>query len=91
VQTARDVFELYRAVVPVHHGGKFENVPMLGMLFHNDCMFIAHNLLTLGHSQKFRLPEGVREKVSFVDMVVPFRQLAEKYFFIQVVRFMVLA
>jgi hypothetical protein len=86
VVTARDIFEMYRAVVPVHHGDKLENVPTLGMLFHNDCMYMAHVLLTLGHTQRAKLPEDVRPLVSFVDMVIPLRKLAEHYYFIQMVR-----
>ncbi|KJE88618.1 centromere/kinetochore protein zw10 [Capsaspora owczarzaki ATCC 30864] len=76
----RDMFDLYRAVVPVHHGATFERVPMLGMLFHNDCMFIAHHLITLGIQFKSRLPPPMNATATFVDMVVPFRQLGERFF-----------
>lgn len=42
-------------------GGRlFSQVPRVAMLFHNDCMFIAHNLLTLGSRHASRLPPALR-------------------------------
>jgi len=52
--SARDIFDMFRAQVPVFHGPNLENVPLLAMIFHNDCMYIAHSLLTLAHSYKHR-------------------------------------
>ncbi|KAG5458365.1 MAG: hypothetical protein BJ554DRAFT_1417, partial [Olpidium bornovanus] len=45
----RDLFDLFRAVVPVYHEATLSSVPALAGLFHNDCLYIAKQLLALGH------------------------------------------
>jgi len=47
-RTAREVLDLFRAMVPVSYGYEIQNVPRTAAAFHNDCVFIAHNCLTLG-------------------------------------------
>jgi hypothetical protein len=47
-RAARDVLLLYRAIVPVQRQHQLESVPQLAMVFHNDCLFIAHHMRMLG-------------------------------------------
>jgi len=76
----RDMFDMFRSVVPIYHKYNFATVPQLALLFHNDCMYLAHHLLTLAHYYKPRLPEPLNQRVTFVDMVPLFRSLGIEYF-----------
>jgi len=58
--TARDVLGLFRAIGPLVKSQEIKQVPRVAMLFHNDCMFIAHHLLTLGSRHASRLPEKIQ-------------------------------
>eukprot|EP00947_MAST-08B_sp_MAST-8B-sp1_P001847 g1847.t1 len=51
-RTARDVVDLFRAIVPVVRAEQAGSVPRLAMLLHNDAMYIAHHLLTMGHQHR---------------------------------------
>lgn len=50
ITTARDLFEVFIAVIPIHYIMKLQTVPQLSVIFHNDCMYLAHNLLLLSNS-----------------------------------------
>lgn len=76
----RDVFDLFRAIVPLKHADMFSQVPQLCAVFHNDCFYIAHHLLTLGHQFRGKLPEAMRPAATFVDMVPAFQELGEATF-----------
>lgn len=41
VSTAIDCIHLYRSVVPARFGSKITTIPMLPMLLHNDCVYLA--------------------------------------------------
>ena len=61
-------------------------LPQLAALHHNNCMYIAHHLLTLGHQFRPKLPEPLNQGVaSFVDLVPVIRQMGEKCFLEQLV------
>ena len=61
-------------------------LPQLSALYHNNCMYIAHHLLTLGHQFRPKLPEPLNQSVaSFVDLVPTIRQMGEKCFLEQLV------
>jgi hypothetical protein len=47
-RAARDALQLYRAIVPVQRQHQLESVPQLAMVFHNDCLYIAHHMRMLG-------------------------------------------
>ena len=55
--TARDVVDVFRAIVPTLFGSTINAVPRLALLFHNDCLYIAHSLVAIGH--EFRQRYGV--------------------------------
>ncbi|KPJ10200.1 hypothetical protein RR48_05023 [Papilio machaon] len=74
--TARLIFELYDAVVPYHHENFLQNIPQNVALFHNNCMYLAHNLQTFG-DKWLTLMEGreVDYAIGFVDLVPKLREL----------------
>jgi protein transport protein DSL1/ZW10 len=82
-QCVRAIFDLYRAIVPVQISSKEDEVPMLALLVHNDCMYLSHQLLTLSQRYKFALPSSRKQggDMTFLDLIVEYRKMAEKYFF----------
>lgn len=51
-------------------------LPQLAAIQHNNCMYLAHHLLTLGHHFRAHLPQALGEGLAtFVDMVPGFRKL----------------
>uniref|UniRef100_A0AAX7T8I5 Centromere/kinetochore protein zw10 homolog n=1 Tax=Astatotilapia calliptera TaxID=8154 RepID=A0AAX7T8I5_ASTCA len=58
--------------------------PHLAAIQHNNCMYLAHHLLTLGHHFRNHLPQPLSEGVAtFVDMVPGFRKLGAQCFLAQ--------
>ena len=76
----RDTFDLFRAIVPTRNKASLAQYPQLCAIFHNDCFYIAHHLLTLGHQFRNMLPDSFVAAATFVDMVPVFQELGEKYF-----------
>jgi Centromere/kinetochore Zw10 len=84
-RTARDMLDLFRAIIPSTHATEINSLPRTAAVLHNDCVFLAHHCLTLGMEYKERFPEGtdtrgqlLQQACIFVDMVPPFRELADK-------------
>lgn len=77
-QTSRDVLFLFRAVVPTLYASDIANDARAAMLFHNDCLYVAHHMLTIGHQYKPRLPAPLSRIATMVDMVPAFRDASEK-------------
>uniref|UniRef100_A0AAY4DTD2 Centromere/kinetochore protein zw10 homolog n=1 Tax=Denticeps clupeoides TaxID=299321 RepID=A0AAY4DTD2_9TELE len=60
----------------------FLKFPHLAAIQHNNCMFLAHHLLTLGHQFKPHLP--LKDSIAyFVDLVPSFRRLGIQCFVAQ--------
>lgn len=79
--TVRNIFQLYNDVVPTYHRENLLKFPHLAAIQHNNCMYLAHHLLTLGHHFSARLPQMFSEGVgTFVDMVPTFRKLGVQCF-----------
>ncbi|XP_017348824.1 centromere/kinetochore protein zw10 homolog [Ictalurus punctatus] len=80
--TTRNIFHLFYDVVPTYHKDNLLKFPHLAAIQHNNCMFLAHHLLTLGHQFRPHLPlkDGV---VYFVDLVPGFRKLGAQCFVAQ--------
>lgn len=78
-RVSRELFDLFRAVIPAQHGLAIGSIPRCASIMHNDCVFMAFNLLTLGleYAPKFRDPT-LNKTCTFVDMVPIFRQFAEE-------------
>lgn len=80
--TTRNIFHLFYDVVPTYHKDNLLKFPHLAAIQHNNCMFLAHHLLTLGHQFRPHLPlkDGV---AYFVDLVPGFRKLGAQCFVAQ--------
>ncbi|CAH2320138.1 centromere kinetochore zw10 homolog [Pelobates cultripes] len=74
--TVRNIFHLFYDVVPTYHKENLQKLPQLSAIHHNNCMFIAHHLLTLGHQFRYHLPTPISDgAATFVDLVPGFRKL----------------
>ncbi|XP_078142946.1 centromere/kinetochore protein zw10 homolog isoform X2 [Centroberyx gerrardi] len=82
--TVRNIFQLFYDVVPTYHKENLLKFPHLAAIQHNNCMYLAHHLLTLGHHFRAHLPQPLSEGVAtFVDMVPGFRKLGVQCFLAQ--------
>lgn len=82
--TVRNIFQLFYDVVPTYHKENLIKFPHLAAIQHNNCMYLAHHLLTLGHHFRNHLPQPLSEGVAtFVDMVPGFRKLGAQCFLAQ--------
>lgn len=52
--SVRNIFHLFHDVVPTYHKENLRKLPQLAAIHHNNCMYIAHHLLTLGHQFRLR-------------------------------------
>ncbi|KAK9764478.1 ribosome biogenesis protein ytm1 [Basidiobolus ranarum] len=77
---ARDIFNLFRALVPIHNADAIENIPLRSLIFYNDCAYITHHLLTLGYQHKNFFPSPLEQTGTFIDLVPYFRHLGESCF-----------
>ncbi|XP_075878604.1 centromere/kinetochore protein zw10 homolog [Nelusetta ayraudi] len=82
--TVRNMFQLFYDVVPTYHKENLLKFPHLAAIQHNNCMYLAHHLLTLGHHFKAHLPQQYSMGVAtFVDLVPGFRKLGAHCFLAQ--------
>ncbi|XP_033834174.1 centromere/kinetochore protein zw10 homolog [Periophthalmus magnuspinnatus] len=82
--TARNIFQLFYDVVPTYHKENLLKFPHLAAIQYNNCMYLAHHLLTLGHHFRAHLPQPLSEGVgTFVDMVSTLRKLGARCFLTQ--------
>lgn len=82
--TVRNIFQLFYDVVPTYHKENLLKFPHLAAVQHNNCMYIAHHLLTLGHQFRPHLPQPLNEgPATFVDLVPVFRKLGAQCFLAQ--------
>ncbi|XP_077999477.1 centromere/kinetochore protein zw10 homolog [Glandiceps talaboti] len=82
--TVRNMFELFCEVVPTYHKNSLQQLPQLSALHHNNCMYISHHLLTLGHQYKSQLPSPLCEgAATMIDLVPVYRKLATDCFLSQ--------
>uniref|UniRef100_H3BGT9 Centromere/kinetochore protein zw10 homolog n=1 Tax=Latimeria chalumnae TaxID=7897 RepID=H3BGT9_LATCH len=82
--TVRNIFQLFYDVVPTYHKENLQKFPQLAAIHHNNCMYIAHHLLTLGHQFRNSLPSPLKEGfATFVDLVPCFRRLGTDCFLAQ--------
>ncbi|KAJ8347531.1 hypothetical protein SKAU_G00261200 [Synaphobranchus kaupii] len=82
--TVRNIFQLFYDVVPTYHKENLLKFPHLAAIHHNNCMFIAHHLLTLGHQFRHHLPKPLSDgTATFVDLVPGFRRLGTECFLAQ--------
>ncbi|KOC70027.1 Centromere/kinetochore protein zw10 like protein [Habropoda laboriosa] len=79
--TCRNVFEMYAGLVPEHHRKFLETIPQQVAVFHNNCMYLAHHLLTLAHEYRDNLPESLQNlNLTFADQVLVLRGIGSSWF-----------
>ena len=82
--TARNMVELFCAVLPSHHRSEIAEVPRIAAVQHNNCFYLAHHLITLGHQFHRKLPAPLNsELATFIDQVPFVRQLGEECFLVE--------
>ncbi|NWR63412.1 ZW10 protein, partial [Bucorvus abyssinicus] len=82
--SVRNIFQLFYDVVPTYHKENLQKLPQLAAIHHNNCMYIAHHLLTLGHQFRYRLTNILCDgAATFVDLVPGFRRLGMECFLAQ--------
>uniref|UniRef100_A0A8D0H0J3 Centromere/kinetochore protein zw10 homolog n=1 Tax=Sphenodon punctatus TaxID=8508 RepID=A0A8D0H0J3_SPHPU len=82
--SVRNIFHLFYDVVPTYHKENLQKLPQLAAIQHNNCMYIAHHLLTLGHQFRYRLTSVLCDgAATFVDLVPGFRRLGIECFLAQ--------
>ena len=76
--TVRSICELYVSVVPEYHRDNLEQLPFHAAVAHNNGMYLAHSILTLGTSHLIKILN--QNTVPLMDLVGKFRQLAAHIF-----------
>ncbi|XP_057365383.1 centromere/kinetochore protein zw10 homolog [Daphnia carinata] len=76
--TVRSICELYVSVVPEYHRDALEKLPFHAAVAHNNGMYLAHSILTLGTGHLIKLVQ--QNGVPLMDLVGKFRQLAAHIF-----------
>mmetsp|Transcript_25369 Transcript_25369/g.37462 ORF Transcript_25369/g.37462 Transcript_25369/m.37462 type:complete len:829 (+) Transcript_25369:97-2583(+) len=87
-KTAREILDMFRAIIPTKFEKEVSTVPRTAAILHNDCAFFAHHCLTLGLRYKDKFPSSsdekdirgriLRQTCVFVDMVPIFREIADQ-------------
>ncbi|XP_074102438.1 zeste-white 10 kinetochore protein [Cotesia typhae] len=78
--TSRNVIEHYVWTVPEYHKKFLETIPQQVALFHNNCMYLAHNLMTLGHEYKAKLQKLKNHNITYVDLTLKLRNIGSQTF-----------
>lgn len=65
-----------KQVVPVQHASALDGVPRIAAVFHNDCLYLAHHMVTLGYEFRPGLPHPANRTATMVDTVPLFREMA---------------
>ena len=76
--TVRSVCELYISVVPEYHRKELAELPHHAAIAHNNAMYLAHSILTLGTVHLIKLTS--QNGVPLMDLVGKFRTLAAGIF-----------
>ena len=76
--TVRSICELYLSVVPEYHRDSFQQLPFHAAVAHNNGMYLAHSLLTLGTSHLIKILN--QNTVPLMDLVGKFRQGSAQIF-----------
>lgn len=63
-------------VIPVQHANALDGVPRIAAVFQNDCLYLAHHMITLGYEFRQGLPPPANQTATMIDTVPLFRELA---------------
>eukprot|EP00943_MAST-04B_sp_MAST-4B-sp1_P005282 g5282.t1 len=79
----KDMFLLFRAIVPFVHREQINNMPRVAMLHYNDCLYFCHHLMIFDHMYGEQLPTSFSDnnsakitKTNMIDLTSPFRRMA---------------
>ncbi|XP_026395116.1 centromere/kinetochore protein zw10 homolog [Papaver somniferum] len=75
---ARDALFLYQAIMPVKLEKQLNNVTQIAALVHNDCLFLAQEVLGLAFEYRPDFPSCIKEQAVFVDITPRFHQMADE-------------
>ncbi|RZC66614.1 hypothetical protein C5167_010306 [Papaver somniferum] len=75
---ARDALFLYEAIMPVKLEKQLNNVTQIAALVHNDCLFLAQEVLGLAFEYRPDFPSCIKEQAVFVDIAPRFHQMADE-------------
>ena len=79
--SARNMVDLFCAVLPSYHSGEISEIPRVAAVQHNNCMYLAHHLITLGNQFHSKLsPPLNSQTTTFIDQVPFVRLLGEECF-----------
>ncbi|XP_025159400.1 centromere/kinetochore protein zw10 homolog isoform X2 [Harpegnathos saltator] len=79
--TCRNVFGMYAGLVPEHHRKFLDTIPQQVALFHNNCMYLAHHLLTLAHDYRDKFSSNLQKlNLTFADQVTVLRDVGSRCF-----------
>ncbi|KAL7692209.1 putative RZZ complex, subunit Zw10 protein [Plasmopara halstedii] len=76
-QTARDLFLLFRSIVPTLYKVEIANNAQTCMLYHNDCLYMTYHMVVIGYLYKQRLRVPFNPTATMVDMIPSFRDAGE--------------
>nr|XP_042901522.1 centromere/kinetochore protein zw10 homolog [Parasteatoda tepidariorum] len=79
--TSRGICELYCSVVPICHKEEIANIPQQTAIFHNNCMYLAHNLSLLGSLYENDLQQNIQ--LTYIDIIPEIRKLGAEAFLTQ--------
>jgi hypothetical protein len=57
LETVKDIFDLYRSIIPSYEQSKIAHIPQLSMLFHNDCQYMAHRITLMSARYRIQLSQ----------------------------------
>ena len=90
LSTARNIFEMYQDVLPIAHRDTLANFPQASALAYNNCMYLAHQCLTIGQtvlSNGKKLPPPLNARaVTLADLVPRLRRCGVELFLQQMRR-----
>ncbi|XAR68139.1 hypothetical protein NMG60_11003166 [Bertholletia excelsa] len=75
---ARDALLLYEAIVPVKLERQLDAINQVAVLIHNDCLYLAQEILGLAFQYRSDFPSSIKEFAVFVDLAPRFQILAEE-------------
>ncbi|CAB3379430.1 Hypothetical predicted protein [Cloeon dipterum] len=82
--TARNALEMYCNLAPIHHKKYLDSLPQQAAIFHNNCMYLAHQLILLGPHFSTILSRTLQlQSITFFDIVVKLRKTACQVFLAQ--------
>lgn len=67
----------------MQHANALDGVPRIAAVFQNDCLYLAHHMVTLGHEFRQGLPPPANQTATMIDTVPLFRELAAQRFVLQ--------